>query len=350
MAATNDLIPDFEDFERYRSGEMPPAEQRVLEGRMLAEPLVAEAYEGFLAWRQLNTGAGSVHADLQERLHTRVTYARRSALPLWAYASAASVLLVMLSYWAVFVRDRKVDLQEHSVAVTREKEASSLLEQAPAPIREDQPHEPAAPGAAAQKASTPAASAAASQPKQSPKTLTKPETISAPSTLADVLAGEEPIDITLHDSIAAGTEIAQAPPSPAKILAAPGAAQAVGKSMAGRVRMETSSLYTVAQKGKEIDTLALTDGIAAQPAGGWPAYRAYLERNTGSASIAGQVVVTFIVGSSGELSEFIAKGPQELQKMAIRIISTGPAWTPAHTKAGALTSPVEIQLQFRQSP
>ncbi len=117
MAATNDHIPDFGDFERYHSGEMPPEEQRWLEGKMLAEPLVAEAYEGFLAWRAQHTDLAGVRSALHERLHTRG--ARRDALPLWAYASAASVVLALLVYWSVFVRDQNAEMQQQAVKPSR---------------------------------------------------------------------------------------------------------------------------------------------------------------------------------------------------------------------------------------
>lgn len=358
MAATNDLIPDFDDFERYYSGEMPSAEQRLLEGRMLAEPLVAEAYEGFLAWRARNTRATAMHANLQERLHARVTQPRRKALPLWAYASAASVLLALFSYWFVFLHDQKEGMQKPSVAVKQEA-TSSAPKQAPVPIpiQQDEPLESVASAPAVPEVSTSAASTSANQPKQVPQALPKSELAQAPSVLADTQAREKAADIASADSFPAETEELHVPPQPAKALATPGSAQAVGKSMAGRARMKREDVetqYLVASKPvsaqKETYSIVVpADTLAAVPAAGWPSYRAYLDKNTGSASTTGQIVVTFVVSSSGALSGFIARGREELQKEAIRIISSGPAWAPARTRGIPVESPVQIQLQFRQA-
>lgn len=359
MAATNDLIPDFDDFERYYSGEMPLAEQRSLEGRMLAEPLVAEAYEGFLAWRAGNTGAAAMRADLQERLRTRVAHARRKTLPLWAYASAASVLLAVFSYWFVFLRDQKVDVQKPSVAIKQEKVTSSVPEQAPAPVPslQDKPLESVASAPAAPEDSKLPESVPAGQFQKPSQALPKPEIALDPTVLADTEVPEKATDIALEDSFQAATEIVHVPQQPAKALATPGSAKAVGKSIAGRARMEQKDLdtqYLVASKpvSAEKQTYSVVipaDTLAAVPIAGWPFYRAYLEKNTGYASTTGQILVTFVISASGTLSGFIAKGPEELQKDAIRIIRNGPAWAPASANGTPVISRAEIQLQFRQA-
>lgn len=376
MAATNDLIPDFDDFERYYSGEMSSAEQRSLEGRMLAEPLVAEAYEGFLAWRAQHADVTGMRAEMHERLHTRTAHARRNALPLWAYASAASVLLVLFAYWNMFLYDRNVDIQKPAVAVKQEETTSSTPEQAtlPAPVKRDKPLESVASSQIGPETSLPTKPVPSSQPKQAPQNLPKTEIALVPSVLANEGAPQEAeleaIDTALADSFQAETAVAQAPPQPAKALAAPGSAQAVAKSMAGRVKAEPSSLHTVSKKSEEINKqyadqelvaskpvagdkktyniVVPADTLAPIPAAGWAAYRAYLDKNTGSASTTGKIVVTFVVSSSGTLSGLVAKGPQELQKDAIRIISNGPAWAPARANGTPVTSVTEVQLQFRQ--
>jgi len=357
MAATNDLIPDFDDFERYYSGDMSPAEQRSLEGRMLAEPLVAEAYEGFLAWRAQDTRVSTMRADLKERLHTRVTHARSKAIPLWGYASAASVLLALFGYWAVFLRDQKAAMQKPAVAVHREEARSSKPEQAPVPVpmQRDKPFEPVAVAPAEPKASIPAKPAPAARPEQTPRTLSETGSALNPSVLAD--ARLEATDTALADSIRASSRIVQASSQPAEALIAPGSAQVVGKSMAARARVEKKDVdtqYLVASSPmparKRIDAVVIpTDTLVAVPSAGWASYRAYLDKSTDSASTTGKIIVTFIVNTSGALSGFVAKGPQELQKDAIRIISNGPAWAPASTNGTRVISVAEVQLQFRQS-
>ncbi|SDD81133.1 hypothetical protein SAMN04487996_102244 [Dyadobacter soli] len=370
MAATSDHIPDFDDFERYYSGEMPPAEQRSLEGRMLAEPLVAEAYEGFLAWRAQHTGAAAVRADLQERLHTRVAHTRRRALPLWSYASAASVLLAVFSYWFVFLRDQEADMQKPEVAVKRDKAALPAAEQAPATIQGKAP-ETSATVPAAPDASKPDAHALANRLEQTSKPLPKPGTALVPSQLADAEIQEEVADIASADSFKGETEVIQVPPEAANALPSPGSAQSVAKSMAGRVRMEPSSLYNVSedrigagtQVAREQIAVAkpeaahkkttkhytiLPDIPAPVPAEGWASYQTYLDKNTASAPAEGKVIVKFVVGTLGTLSGFVASGPEELQKEAIRIISNGPAWVSARREGLSVASMAEITLQFRQ--
>ena len=358
MAATNDLVPDFDDFERYYSGEMPSAEQRSLEGRMLAEPLVAEAYEGFLAWRGRNASAATAHADLHERLHTRVAHARRTTLPLWAHASAASVLLAVFSYWFAFLRDQKEDMQKPSVTIKKESATSSPPEQAPAsvPNRQDKPLEPVASAPAAPKASKLAESVAASRPEQPSQALPKSEIAQESSVLADTEVPEKAADIASKDSFKAEREIVQVLPQPAKALATPGSLQTIGKSMADRARKKQKDVdtqYLVVSKPvfAEKETYSIVvpaDTLAAAPSAGWPSYQAYLDKNTGTASTTGQIMVTFIISSSGALSGFLARGPEELQKEAIRIISNGPAWAPARTKGMPVSSMAEIRLQFRK--
>lgn len=359
MAATNNLIPDFDDFERYYRGEMSSAEQRSLEGRMLAEPLVAEAYEGFLAWRAGNARAGTMRADLQERLHTRVTQARRRTLPLWSYASAACVLLALFSYWFVFLRDQKIDRQKPAVAVKREEATSPKPEQAPADAltQREKPLKSVAALPAEPEAPIPAKPVPAIPPGQIPQALPEPESTLTPSVLADAEVREEAIDVALTDSTRAEKHIAQASPKPAHALAAPGTAQAVGKSMAARVRTEAKDLDTqylvtskpVSAKKESYSIVVSPDTLSAVPVAGWPSYRAYLDKNTGSASTTGQIVVTFVISASGTLSGFVARGPGELQKDAIRIISSGPAWAPARANGTPVTSMTKVQLQFRQS-
>lgn len=356
MVATNDQIPDFDDFERYCSGKMPSDEQRSLEGRMLAEPLVAEAYEGFLVWRAQNTGIASVRADLQERLHARVTHEPRKILPLWAYASAASVLLAMVSYWTVYLRDPKAVPQESAVVLKQQGAKLSIPEQASVPAVSPEKIS-SKPFADDPKASGPAGPVPAKQPGQGEP---KFETALAPEVLADEEVREESINATFPDLTQAEKEAAKALPNPSGALVAPNPGQAAGKSVAGRVRMEPSSLYSVAsdaavaareetaRKKAAMPLAVLPDTLVAGPAQGWAVYGAYLNKSTDSASTAGDVVVTFIVGPQGALSGFKAKGPDELHKEAIRIVREGPAWVPARTKSVPVASMAQIQLQFRQ--
>ncbi|WP_342085862.1 hypothetical protein [Dyadobacter sp. OTU695] len=359
MAATNDHIPDFDDFERYYSGEMPLAEQRLLEGKMLAEPLLAEAYEGFLVWRAGNTRAENVRADLQERLGKRLAPARRKSIPVWHYVSAASVVLALWAYWAFFSRDHRIDVQKPEVATTRKEVAAPKPEQADvnAPIQPEKPHKSVTSGVAKPDALISGKPGLAIRSGQIPQAAPKPEPALTTSVLADAEERQDAAEIVLADSIRAENHIAQTPAQPANALIAPGTAQAVRKSMAARVRSEEKAVdtqYIVSHRpaydGKKIDDIVVrVDTLSALPRMGWPSYQAHLDRNTDSASITAQIMVTFAVSASGVLSDFVAKGPEQLQKDAIRLISNGPAWAPARVNGRPVKSVAQVQLQFRRS-
>ncbi len=381
MAAINDLIPDFDDFERYYSGEMRVDEQRALEGRMLDEPFVAEAYEGYLVWRVTHSDAVGTRADLRERLHERVARERKPGLPLWAYTSAASVLLALFAYWTFFLDDNQVVVQKDATTSrnTTVKEAKKPVPaddkfaKAPEPVAVQPPKTPSLAN------SKPAASktggqAVAGEPVHDSAFLLKSNAF-APNALAKAEVQREQIVVPQTHSDLNQPTPAQPAPNPASALAASGTLRALGRSAANRSQAEPSKPLLVSQKTADtvpenpgevlnevvvtgssisrkkspVTSIAEPDRPAPIPAQGWPAYRAYLEKSTGSAATMGQVVVTFIVSSTGALSGFVTNGPEELHKDAIRIIGNGPAWEPARSKGLPVTSLAEIQLQFRRS-
>ncbi|MGG7663630.1 hypothetical protein [Dyadobacter sp. BHUBP1] len=377
MAVTNDLIPDFDDFERYYSGTMRVEEQRALEGRMLDEPLVAEAYEGYLAWRVTHSDIAGMRADLRERLHERVARERKSGLPLWVYTSAASVLLVLFAYWTFFLGDNQVVVQKDSTTYGDETatearkpvQADDKFTKAPEPVVVPPPKIPSKPAASKTRGQ-----AVASKPVHNPESLLKPHAF-VPDALADAEVQREQIVVPPTHSDLNQPTPAQPAPDPAKALPASGTLRALGKSAAARSQTEPSKPLLVSHKtadtvpenpGEILNEVVVTGSSISSkkspitlvaepdqptpiPAQGWPAYRTYLEKSTGFAATTGQVVVTFIVSSTGALSGFVANGPEELRKEAIHIISNGPAWAPARTKGFPVTSLAEIQLQFRQS-
>lgn len=381
MAVTNDFIPDFDDFERYYSGEMRVEEQRALEGRMLDEPPVAEAYEGYLAWRVTHSDTSGMRTDLRERLHERVERERKPGLPLWTYASAASVLLALFAYWTFFGGDNQVVVQK-DLTTSR----NTTVKEVKKPFRADdkfaKASEPVAvppPKIRSLTNSKPAASktrgqAVAGEPVHDSAFLLKPHAF-VPDALAEAEVQREQIVVPQTHSDLNQPTPAQSAPHPAKALAASATLRAVGKSVAARSQPEPSKPLLVSQKtadtvpenaGEVLKEVVITgssisrkespitlfaepDRPAPIPVQGWPAYRTYLEKSTDTAATTGQVVVTFVVSSTGALSGFVANGPKELHKEAIHIISKGPAWAPARSKGMPVTSLTEIQLQFRQS-
>lgn len=359
---------------------MSAEEQRALEGRMLDEPLVAEAYEGFLAWRVTHSDAAGIRADLRERLHERVRHERKSVLPLWAYASAASVLLALFAYWTLFLRDNQVVTPKNTPTASRNETAK----RAPEPARANDtfanaPEQPVvqpskAPSIARSKPTNGVTRVepAAGESAQKTENLLKRRAF-APDAIAEVEVQRDQIIVPPTDP--GLTTPTQPAPEPAHALTTPGTLQAVSKSEAARSQAKHSKPSLVSKKTADtvqedreevlsevvvvgsstqskksaITHISEPDRPAPLPAEGWKDYRAYLEKNTGSSSTTGQVVVTFIVSPTGALSGFTAKGPEELQKEAIRIISSGPAWVPTRKRGTPVASLAEIQLQFRQS-
>jgi hypothetical protein len=366
MAATDQTVPDFDAFERYYSGQMSSAEQRLLEGKMLDEPLVAEAYEGFLTWRATHKDSAAVRKDLSERLHTRVSHAQRRILPLWAYASAASVLLAMFVWWFVFVEKQDIELQNNTaVAVGKKTTIPPERTSAPAVIRPTE----APKLAALPPTSKPQVADATSHPQA----LIQSNAASSAEVIADdEIIREEETDIALAEPAQAGSQPMQVAPEPANALSAPASAQAVGKSMAARIKSAPSALQTVSEKNvdtnaRSLDEVTVTgrsevafkksdaafpaplSSDTPVPADGWEAYRAYLDKNTAKSPVSGQIVVTFIVSSTGTLSGFTARGDEKLQKEAIRIVREGPAWIPASAGGNRVAAVKELRLQFRQT-
>jgi len=384
MAVTNDLIPDFDDFERYYGRQMPAAEQRALEGRMLDEPLVAEAYEGFLAWRATHPDVAGMRSDLHVRLHERIARERRRALPLWTYASAASVLLALFAYWTVFLKDSQVVRDKHMAAAPPAEtakpdqvpepepaRAKDLLAKAPQPTVDQSLKSPFSTSTKSGNGKV-MSGIASGEPVSDPETLLKSDAAIA---VAERGVTQEQIAVPLADSGFAPIKPSQPATETVNKLTDLEILQEMHKSVAARSTPASSKPSAMSRKtadvlsnspGKvlnEVVVLGATtqakkstsaylfepDRPAPAPLGGWEAYRTYLEENTDSSAIAGQITITFIVSASGALSGFVAQGPEALQKEAVRIIRSGPAWAPARTKGMPVISSTEIRLQFRQA-
>lgn len=102
MEKTDLNAPDFDDFLRYHQGKMPPEEQHQFEMRMLEEPLMADAYEGFLAWYSDDTRIPALRSGLRELLADRTSTNKRITSSWWVYGAAATVLMAVGLYGFYF--------------------------------------------------------------------------------------------------------------------------------------------------------------------------------------------------------------------------------------------------------
>nr|WP_295925498.1 carboxypeptidase-like regulatory domain-containing protein [uncultured Dyadobacter sp.] len=229
MEKTNLNFPDFDDFLRYHQGAMPPDEQHQFEMRMLEEPLLADAYDGFLAWYNEDTRIPALSSDLRERLTDRISAGKRSTVSWWAYGAAASVLIAAGLYGFYFLNAPN-EMSEHAAIRPETK-------QAPVP----------APSGAPQKAD-----AAAVTPAEATKSPVAGSKVTTPGpSVASIDLGQNPErENALTDSASGAAGFTQAQPAGVSATTAPPAAAAPGaplptkafaKSLSDRAKTEVPS-------------------------------------------------------------------------------------------------------------
>jgi hypothetical protein len=128
MAASESNNTNFDDFRRYYSGEMSHIEQYNLEKRMLQDPFLADAYEGYVNAGMDHVDEGRTLKDLRETLEGRVKSREKRDRPLWGYAAAASVLFLV--GWFFYV-NRGWERQRYSsfdlaTGATNKRDSSGL--------------------------------------------------------------------------------------------------------------------------------------------------------------------------------------------------------------------------------
>lgn len=129
MGATDSHVSIFIDFRRYKSGEMSDKEQNRFEKRLLEEPLLADAYEGYVAMIENNISPEIPLSALNIALQNRIQEDKSRIVPIWTYVAAASVILSVS--WLVYtnkLQDENSNLE--TLTVTRPAPAIRELESA----------------------------------------------------------------------------------------------------------------------------------------------------------------------------------------------------------------------------
>ncbi|MCE7066081.1 energy transducer TonB [Dyadobacter sp. CY326] len=305
MAENNAYRATFDNFHRYHSGAMSAKEQHLFEKQMLEDTAFAEAFEGFLAMQVDELDTAQVNVKLNENLEARIAGRSESIVPAWIYGVAATLIITFGAIWIVLVSDPKQDVRP---------EASQKLADAPAPSGPPQEEVPSA-----QKP-------APTMPAKS--NIKPPEVISVPA--------QEP-------------ELAAAPPQENLAEEESSTVGAFADSQSRRNDVVLSEAATTRQSfAAPLTQRPAAISLMPQPLMGWESYNAYLEQNTDSAAITGDVHVSFLVNADATLSDFSAKGPKELQKEAIRIVRQGPLWVPVKRDGVPLTLTVSVTLHFKQ--
>lgn len=326
----------FGDFRRYHNGKMSTNEQHLFEKQMLEDPMLAEAYDGFLAMHRNKANVADIKQALNQNLRNRVTGNRKRTIPLWTYGAAASLIITLGTFWVIFISDpQKGDMKETG----QNPVEKPLAEAEPAPR------------------SAPETKPEIALPTEKPA----PRRHSASKRARErELAIEIPEQRTETDLAAVDNEEQVRVPA-----AAPVEKQAFGNTArtpmpaatAGRRGQEPKykKSQTVVAEAASARTLAalpdLTDSVtklSASPLMGWDAYNAYLEKQASAARRKGEVTVIFYVNADGTLADFTAQGKKQLHSEAIRIVQEGPLWLPARQNGFAVRTPVTVKLLFKK--
>ncbi|MCE6987633.1 hypothetical protein [Dyadobacter sp. CY323] len=337
MATTDSDQPiGFEEFRRYARGEMSLREQYDLEKRLLADPMAAEAYEGFLAMGA--TDAERIRTELKIGLNAKVASSRKRIIPLWTYAAAASVIVGLGVSWMILKTDNtNIDNREISAAIQAE---SPTIRPAEEKGEETQPLAKPAPSIHADQI-------AANVPGKKSFPAAAPVKELPESKSFSRLAEADEVEEALAVAEPGQSAFQAAPPAisaPQAAFSEPLAADKQSVSRARKLNDSTSIPTAAAAPAASKDTAG---GTMPVPQIGWRSYRSYLNRNTQSSFSKGNVTVSFVVNSDSSLSGFTGHGEKVLLDQAIEIVKKGPGWKPVFRNGAPATAPVKVQIEFR---
>lgn len=326
----------FEDFRRYQSGEMSLREQHLLEKQMLEDPMLAEAYEGFLAMQRNNADFASIKNALNRNLGNRIKGSRKRTIPIWAYGAAASLVITLGTLWLVFVSNpQKGDITETG---------QNLVER-PLIKPETKP----------QYAPETNLETALPVKKIPPRTKSATQRAQEPEPAIEGPAQQTETDLAVTNSDGQVSVPASAPAEKQAFTnTTPSLAPAPAASHLREEPKHKGSQSVVAEETSARGLAELPEvansftKLTASPLMGWDAYHVYLEKQCSAARRKGEVTVSFYVNADGTLAEFTAEGKKQLQPEAIRIVREGPRWVPARQNGSTIRTPATVTLQFRK--
>ncbi|MCF2488789.1 hypothetical protein [Dyadobacter sp. CY347] len=337
MKASRSDISGFEDFRRYQNGEMSPRERHLLEKEMLENPLLADAYEGFMALEQDDIDLANIKKDLTEKLKSRISADRQRTIPIWAYGAAASLIITAGTFWLVFISNpKKSELREARQNLVEKPLMAPKSE--PLPTLEKAPEVSVS---AAQPAPY-------SPPKPRPNNVPEPNLAAAEREIEKEIRVAENTDQANAPAPAQTVEPARSYSARGQVRSSPAASSVREEPMYKKSDYQLSEAAAARQLVPLAAAVKSLQPVQASPLMGWDAYNAYLDQQTSAARSNGEVIVTFRVNADGTLSGFTASGKKQLQPEAIRIISGGPLWVPAKQNDSTLSTAVTLRLQFKK--
>lgn len=334
MAENRSYRAGLEDFRRYQQGEMSAKEQHLLEKQMLDDPMLAEAYEGFLAMQRTNTDLAKLKLALDQNLQKRIIGRQKRTIPLWIYGAAASLIVSLGTVWILLIsKPQKGDMRENGQYPVEKP----LIDPAPPTTPEPDP-ETALPVEKPVQRTEPAARHERKRELAKVIPEQQPETDLAATDRADQTT--IPASAPLEKQAFANTARTPVP-------------TASGRPLQEKPKYKKSQ--TVVSESVSARSLAaspvLADSVTnltASPLMGWDAFNVYLDKQTGAARRRGVVEVSFHVNADGTLTDFTAQGKKQLQAEAIRIVKEGPLWVPARQNGFAFRTHTTVKLQFKK--
>ncbi|KUG05899.1 energy transducer TonB [Solirubrum puertoriconensis] len=348
---------------QYAAGTLAAAERRQVEHHTLDCPLCADALEGYLGAAPQAIAPAAL-ADLQQRLHTRVTEAaepQRTGAWWMGVAAAVLVLLVALGVW------QWPNLQQPPVASKQTKqpatESIAVAPPAPASEAETSTATPVAPGPAeaTAAASTKPVAPKRSEPVYAVVAPAKPRRATrlgaTPPPQLDV-ATPPPAAVAATEPQADAPTIAAAPPAatPDSGAAAFALRSRAAAAPDSKMMLTEQSKAAVAYEGAARRKAAMpaVPPIAPLPTGGYPALTRYLRQEQQlppeAPKVRGSVKLKFIVEADGSLQNIqVVKGlSPEADAEAIRLVCEGPGWHPGIVNGRRTTMPVFLEVPFRE--
>ncbi|TDE10244.1 carboxypeptidase-like regulatory domain-containing protein [Dyadobacter psychrotolerans] len=387
---------DLTDFQRYQVGSMSFAEQHSFEKRLLDDPFLAEAYQGFTELH--DTGSDHQHAmeNLRLRFENRVEDKKSKSLPLWLTVAAAIFLITFGIVWLGYLQDNRKIPQ--NVAVQQPKpegvlsvRADSFLVLAEPKIQQLSKLKKVSPTQAPEL--TPA-DAQLRVLDSLPTLDIRTERIvqSAPQRQPFAIKGVPTAGLSVYSytkrAISGQVTDQQGNPLPGVSVAlSPRQSyttdkdgrflitgkigdslmlsfigykthkQPITKTDLANIKLEEDTQmlsevvvvgYGKAEYKRSFRTASAVIGEPS-PTGGWQAFGLYLNRTAEESTGKAQLEITFMVSEKGELSDFKSNEKSENFERAVQLIKAGPAWIPARNELGnRIDKRVSLTLPYQE--
>lgn len=363
-----------DDIEKYKGGELTPAQMHELEKKALFDPFLADALEGIE-----NVSADELSKDLDELNEKVKKHSRPFLTPLRIAASIVILIGVGLYFlWpdeqaTKFVQKENKQTPSDTTKISSPKQAIEEPKQQVA-IKKKQ----------------------SAVPKQQPVTrdtvlITKVDSIeTAPTIVQNTEADVIPATITSKTITGKVTSADDGLPIPGVNVMVKGEYRGAITDIDGNytidvpandslvfsfIGMSTSEvpvgdLAQIDLKMKEdvtqLNEVVVTRSnytrndsespviVLAEPVGGIKAYDKYMEDNLRypqqalDANVKGRVVVEFNVGVNGSISNFVVMRSlgYGCDEEVIRLVKEGPAWRPTTEDSKAIESNVRVRMKF----